>query len=1181
MSEPFFPRIISGQLDRYQLSNELPPLELSSGCILRRFSALDQVSNETVLLEVLPAPYALELLRLLRQNMSGLTSRLERPLLYCWGLPAFIHEVWEIDAAASAATGLSIGDSPLVYALSDPVCLVNMLANGDSEACTELYRKQLPRFCEQLAEAQRQGLAHGALSEHTLWLDAQGALRASDFMLAHQLEQLCQGQDINALQSPSQHDDLLALKKLALRILPLTSLQKQQGDMEALQNADALLQLGQILSSAVRENIVAPSLEIGDNRPKSAQKEPVRKPKHRHFAVTLALLCILLAVLLGQQLWQKRDLLQQFGSSTLQEDAAPPQLLTSKMWQNLSDTFAMRFTLSQTLEQSGPLGLTLLGQLQRLELVWEEQALRFYEQLGKQHYKLLEEIPWTKSPEVGTQYAIVKTPASLAVYQDGVLLLDAALKTQSWRNLKWQNDPRLETAPRLTYQKIGNLYFADDFMHAEGALGEWQVQSGSWALHELQTPVRSANPFSFIGKGDNAEASCGHWFWRNYQVSCAMQALQAPSFGLRICSDEHQNSYRLVFELADENAAVANLRLLKQSKEGEHLLTECSVPNPTGQWIELALSNNEGRLTAFIDRHAVLNYVDKAPLLGGKLSLLSSGAQGVVFDDVLVIPTQRLQLDQESLQNKNDLLFTENMLKDAGTVLHSLTLHQPELVEAELRLQLSVAMLKDKNWELALQHRTQRELLLKLQQNNATNNLQAEVILRKLGKETILSQGELPLQNKTDPMELSFLVQGNEAKALCDGKTLVFVNELPEQEAGYAVLRQSSQAQEKPEWPKLSYAPAPALKPILDRVAMFTHEVSMRSWNNPVMEWRKQGENYWQQSDLWQDFQASMNIQSLMKGTNQPAWGLLMANSSLKYQLKLMYETSKKQLELTVPGQDKLNLQLNEPPENIALQKSADRLLARLNGRLLWNLPMPEELSGLCLLGRAGHGNSEDWANAVNVLGEGVKSYSFQEAPCDWLAAAGNWEVTNRWQCDPRWSFFSGQNLDGVACLWNKLPQGENLSVDFFVGPKMDTGRGKKYEYAGDYALVLCADGQNINSGYSFIFGGWDNRGSQIVRRNSIVKENRDIKVTRSSAIHRQWFHMKIRKENSRLSFWVDGKLVAELDDPEPLKDRYFGIWTWKSEIMVAQLRISSQKHENAGAVLRRSKGLPATPYDE
>lgn len=1182
MSDSLFPRNISGSLDRYQLSAELLPLELAPDCVLRRFSALDQVSGETVLLESLPPAFADQALRLLRQNMSGLAGRLERALLNCWGLPAFVHEVWEIDAALSAASGLSTGDSVLVYEFSDPVSFATLLADSDVQAKNELYRVSLPQFCQCLAEAQQQGLSHGAISEHTLWLNAQGEAQASDFLLASQLVQLRQGLDMDALQNPAEDEDLLALKKLALQILPQTEL---QSDVEALQKAGSLLELGQLLAAASRKNPVETATQSTDRQPDISAATPPQRPQRpfymRGIAAALALCAILAVLLLAYWLRQNPDRWRRLAAAAPHFDSAPPQLLTNKMQQNLSDSFALRFALKQTIEHSGPLGLVLLGQIQKVELVWEGHALRLYEQLGEQGYKLLKEAPWPQTPEAGTQFAIVKTPASLAVYQDGVLLLGSALKMQNWRSLKWQSSPGHEEPPRLAYQKIGALYFADDFMHAEGALGEWQVLAGEWSLHELQTPVRSANPFSFIGKGENAEASCGYWFWRNYQVSCAMQALQAQSFGLRICSDELQNSYRLVFEIESADAEDAQLRLYKQGKDGERLLAESTVPNPSGQWIELAISNNEGKLEAFIDQRSVFSHMDLAPLLGGRLSLLSSGTEGVVFDDVLVQPTQRLQLNQAELQNENSLLFAKATLTKPDAALHSLTLNQPELVEAELQLQFSAAQLRDRTWELALQHKTYRELLLKLQQNVEKNSLQGEIILRKLGKDSVLAQGELPLPSKTETVQIDFVTQGNEAKAMCEGKTLVFVGQLPEQEAGYALLRQSGNTAPNPDWPALRLAPAPALKPVLDKVAMFTHEVSMRSWNNPVLEWRKQGENYWQQSDLWQDFQASMNLQTLTNNSEQPAWALLMANSSLKYQLELRYEKSQNRIELSLPGQEKLAQALDEPPESIALQKSADRLLARLNGKPLWNLPLPEELKGLCLLGRAGTGDSEAWANAVTLLGAGVKSYSFQAAPCDWLAAAGNWEVTNRWQCDPRWSFFSGQNLDGAACLWNKFPQGENLSIDFFVGPKMDTDRGKKYEYAGDYALVLCADGKNINSGYSFIFGGWDNRGSQIVRRNSIVKENRDIKVTRSSAIHRQWFHMKIRKEGSRLSFWVDGNLAAEFNDPEPLKGRYFGIWTWKTEIMIAQLRVSGEQSESRADLLHKSKSPPLTPYDE
>ncbi len=366
---------------------------------------------------------------------------------------------------------------------------------------------------------------------------------------------------------------------------------------------------------------------------------------------------------------------------------------------------------------------------------------------------------------------------------------------------------------------------------------------------------------------------------------------------------------------------------------------------------------------------------------------------------------------------------------------------------------------------------------------------------------------------------------------------------------------------------------------------MFSHEESMRLWNDPVLEWQQVGELLWYRGDFWQDVNASLDLRQALELSAKADWGVLFgtqektssANSAVA---RLLYQPAKKTLQLQLEDKIVETLECPQPPLDITMQRCGSRLLVKQDGNLLWNYPLPERLDGLCLVGRIGYGDTAEWANALTIVANGITSYSFQEAPSAWLTASGVWEITNRWQCDPRWSFFSGLNLEGPACLWNKFQHGDRVSFDFYVGPKMDTDRGKKYEYAGDFSLVLGADGRDISSGYSFMFAGWDNRGSQIVRQKEIVKENTAVTIPRSSNIHRQWFHLKVRKNHDVLTFWADGNLVGTYLDPEPLSGRRFGLWTWRNGFMIAQFRVSSDDYSPAPESIAETPITPQTPYN-
>lgn len=193
----------------------------------------------------------------------------------------------------------------------------------------------------------------------------------------------------------------------------------------------------------------------------------------------------------------------------------------------------------------------------------------------------------------------------------------------------------------------------------------------------------------------------------------------------------------------------------------------------------------------------------------------------------------------------------------------------------------------------------------------------------------------------------------------------------------------------------------------------------------------------------------------------------------------------------------------------------------------------------------------------LRVYTEQVYNDLFQTAPVDWRVACGTWEVTNRWDCDPRWSFFSGRGEEGLAAIWNKREFSGNLVVEFYASIRMQRNRGKQYEYAGDINLTLCGDGRDLTSGYSFLFGGWDDTATCIVRRRAIVARTRDVLIPREKEIHRRWFYIRAEKRGQTLKFLVDNVPVLTYTDPQPLPGGQVAVWTHNNSLMVARVRVS------------------------
>jgi hypothetical protein len=202
-------------------------------------------------------------------------------------------------------------------------------------------------------------------------------------------------------------------------------------------------------------------------------------------------------------------------------------------------------------------------------------------------------------------------------------------------------------------------------------------------------------------------------------------------------------------------------------------------------------------------------------------------------------------------------------------------------------------------------------------------------------------------------------------------------------------------------------------------------------------------------------------------------------------------------------------------------------------------------------------------ANAdVDIYTDHLIDYTFNAAPTDWRVGAGIWEVTNRWQCDPRWSFFSGRLNPGAAVLWNKRPLRGDFTIEYYIGNKMDSSRGGKYEYAQDMNITVCADGNDLTSGYSFIFGGFNNTVTCAYRRGerwAVPERDKEILIDRAN-LHRKWYHVAITRRGSTMEMRVDDKLVLSANDVNPLTGGYWALWTHDNGIMVARVRVAADE---------------------
>ena len=93
---------------------------------------------------------------------------------------------------------------------------------------------------------------------------------------------------------------------------------------------------------------------------------------------------------------------------------------------------------------------------------------------------------------------------------------------------------------------------------------------------------------------------------------------------------------------------------------------------------------------------------------------------------------------------------------------------------------------------------------------------------------------------------------------------------------------------------------------------------------------------------------------------------------------------------------------------------------------------------------------------------------------------------------------------------------------------------------------------------YVIIFGGWNNSRNVLAR----MDEHGDDRVLgRPLEVEPgRTYHFVIERVGGTLSVWVDGRLLVEMDDPQPLRGRghdHFGFNNWQSQLWFDNLKIT------------------------
>ncbi len=140
--------------------------------------------------------------------------------------------------------------------------------------------------------------------------------------------------------------------------------------------------------------------------------------------------------------------------------------------------------------------------------------------------------------------------------------------------------------------------------------------------------------------------------------------------------------------------------------------------------------------------------------------------------------------------------------------------------------------------------------------------------------------------------------------------------------------------------------------------------------------------------------------------------------------------------------------------------------------------------------------------------------------------------------------------------LWllRTLPRDVRVELD---ARSMSESGDIKVEIFGDGASRATADSYTA-TGYVVIFGGWNNSKNVLARMDEhgadrVVGKPRRVEPGRD-------YRFRIERIGGTLTVWVDGDVLLQIDDPEPLQGRghdHFGFNNWQSDLWFDNLKVT------------------------
>ncbi|MCK5802426.1 MAG: Ig-like domain-containing protein [Lentisphaeria bacterium] len=799
---------------------------------------------------------------------------------------------------------------------------------------------------------------------------------------------------------------------------------------------------------------------------------------------------------------------------------------------------------------------------------------------------------------------------------------------------------------KVRYQKVGDVVFGDDFMRTEEEakdLGLWEKIGGRWEIHSVMeriqanpaariregrepVPDRSPNPFSLSGasaKGTSDEALMlvGHTFWDDYDAEVSVKSMRSE-FGLVFAARDADNFWLARWSLRSLGIRKRTVELVHRVRGTDTVVETASFPGRAENWYRLGARILGGRIDVLIDGTPVIR-TESDDCVGGRIGLYSRGENETFFDDVSARPIPSVPFDTKTMLRGHaeavaggweligapgDLHFegyTKGRLLTSGESLYALGAKDwpPHCFRAQIT---PVGSVKAFGLFFAMTAPDTYRAAIWRSRGGGT----LELISVNQGQTAVHAVSACPIELERP---VDFVVDLRQK-----GLVLVRVDDdlqirHPCSENLTGRLGLYALARSKIVFSKVEAFAEPSHSwetPV--NIERFADDPFMQGWASPRYAWVRPDkesapdvfpQRYVHKGDFYGAFKLDLPLNNGLK----VFWGRDTLDLDGGYRLEAKVDENGKSGQIVVyrqgellhtatitPGKRKVIAGKQVVDEKIGAQpRTPDTVtygvlqLARdgkaiwcsLDGSEVFNLHDDDPLAGRTVALELPE--QIDFLH-IAVVRERVKDYLFEQAAVDWTKI-GQWEVTNRFACDPRWSTLNGRSK-GLAALWNKFEFEGDFTVEYYAGMRMRQGDMHEgaarmyYPRVGDINVALNADGRDFFSGYNFMLAAWDPMWSEtwtqfwqkgkVVRKTDreFIPRNRHRKPSArvikvdwdpgGRPIHGAWYFIKIRKTGKRYDVFFDNVPVFSHTDRNPLDGRRIALWTQHNSIVIARAKI-------------------------